>query len=162
MKIAFTYPKNNGLVSRLISWVTKSKWSHVLLIVDDALDDDPIILESSAYGGVKLNILSKYSDSYNFEIYETIDDHWDINMLRPYIGSKYGYFQILGFALSKLFGLKKNPFGQGVICSEFVLLYLINSPYKMDFHMLQLNKTSPEDLYRIISKSPNFKLIQKQ
>lgn len=156
MKIAFTYPKKPTLFSKLIVWFTKSNWSHCLLIPEEEFGDDPIIIESNAYGGVRIDLLSKYDDKYNIEIYEELKSDNNLNPLKPYIGNKYGYFQIVGFVVSKIFKLKNNIFGSGEICSELVLLYLLGSRSKKLFQNLQKNATSPEDLYRIISKKPSY------
>lgn len=129
-----------------------------MLILDDTLDGDKLVLESTLSGGVKLSLLSNFKPE-ELEIYETTPEHWNIDAVKKYLGTRYGVFQIIGFIIAKTFGLKNNPIGQGVICSELVLMYLLNSPFSNDFKHLRLNKTSPEDLYEIIVKSLSFKRI---
>lgn len=153
MKIAFV--SSSGWTSRLIQWFTDSRWSHAMLVLDQTLDGDHLVLEA-VMSGVRVNFLSNFQPK-ELEIYDTITEDWNCNSVKQYIGSKYGKLQIIGFVIAKLFGLKNNPIGQGIICSELVLLYLINSPFSTEFKDLELNKTSPEDLYEIIIKSSSFK-----
>lgn len=126
-----------------------------MLVLDQTLDGDHLVLEA-VMSGVRVNFLSNFTPK-ELEIYTTIPDDWNINSVKQYIGTKYGKLQIVGYTIAKIFGLKHNPIGQGIICSELVLLYLITSPLSNEFKKLQLNKTSPQDLYQIISQNPNFK-----
>jgi len=129
-----------------------------MLILDDTIDGDKLVLESTLSGGVKLSLLSNFKPE-ELEIYETTPEDWDINAVKKFLGTRYGVFQIVGFVIAKIFRLKNNPIGQGVICSELVLMYLLHSPFANEFKHLRLNKTSPEDLYEIIVKSSSFHRI---
>lgn len=154
MKIAFVTSADN-LLSKLIKWFTKSQWTHVMLILDDTVDGDSIIIEASALHGICLNLLSKYANR-KLEIYKDIQDIWDINAIKSYIGQNYGYLQLLGIGLVKIFKLKHNPFGKSEVCSELVLHWLLTTPYSSEFKDLDPNIVSPEDIYRILCKSSNF------
>ncbi len=124
------------------------------MVVSD-LYSDSVIAEASFYGGVKLNLLSKYSDHvdiYNMEIIdlgdiETLESN-DILISR--IGDKYGYAQIFGEILAKIFRLEKNPITKDEVCSEYVALVLQKSKLSKEFEDIDVNKVSPEDLYRKI------------
>lgn len=156
MQIAFV--RSSAWTSRLIQWFTGSKWSHVMLVLDATLDGDRLVLEATHAGGVKLSLLSGFNPQH-LEVYDTDPEDWNITPVKRYLGVAYGTLQIIGFALAKLLKLKHNPIGKGVICSELVLMYLLHSPFADEFKDLEINKTSPQDLYEIISISKTFRLI---
>lgn len=158
MRIAFTYTKGN-LFSKLVTSSTDSEWSHCFVIVDK-IGEDYLIMESSFFGGVKFDLLSKYiNKNVRCEIYEFDDGHDCLDALVPFIGKNYGYFQSLGYLVMKLFKLEKNPFTSGLWCSEYVLMCLLHGNLSDKFSHLSPNSTTPEDLYKIISKDKNFKKI---
>ena len=158
MQIAFVGTNSKDIFSRLIKWFTKSMWTHCMLVLDDTIDGDKIVIEASAKRGIQMTLLSKFSGR-PIEIYQDSLDLWHINSIKPYIGNNYGYLQLIGIALVKIFKLKKNPFSKDQVCSELVLQWLLHSPYSSKFKHLDLNLTSPEDLYKIISKDSDFKLL---
>lgn len=151
MKIAFI--TSDKLLSRLIRWFTNSKWSHCLLILDDTLWQDAIIFEASLFG-VRINFWSTYKD-YKSEIY-TIRRPASPKCLYKFIGKNYGYLQLVGDALVKIFRLKSNPFTADYVCSEIVLRFLKENDFK-EFANLDANLASPEDLYKIIQNNENFR-----
>ena len=109
MKIAFVGTNSTNIVSRLIKWFTNSNWTHAMLILDDTIDGDAIVIEASASHGIQLSLLSKFKNR-PMEVFQDKNDIWDINPIKRYIGNNYGYLQLLGVALVKLFKLEKNPF----------------------------------------------------
>lgn len=151
MKICFV--KSGGFVSTFIQWFTKSNWSHCLIILDDDLEGENLVFESSSSGGVKLSLYSKYQNK-NKEVY-SINRPCSIKPIYQYLGSNYGYLQILGYPVAKILGLKINPFKKDYVCSEIVLRFLIENGFAEFFH-LDFNTASPEDIYCILSKSKNF------
>lgn len=156
MKIAFT--SSNSIVAKAIKWFTNSKWSHAMLILDDTIDGDSIVVEASPKHGIQLSLLSK-SSNHPIEVFQDVQDIWDINPIKASIGHNYGYLQILGFVLARAFSLKHNPFGKNEVCSELVLEWLLHTPYINEFKHLDPNLVSPQDLYEIISKSDSFKRL---
>lgn len=150
MKIAFTFNKKN-IFSKIIAYFTKSQWSHCFMLIS-ALYDSTVIAEASFHGGVKLNLLSQYQDSniYNMEIIDVGDIETDESkrILISKIGDAYGYAQILGDLIAKIFRLKKNPFTSDEVCSEYVWLILKSSTIKDKFIDMDPNTVSPEDLYK--------------
>jgi len=149
MYIGFSYKKNN-LFSSIIAKTTKSNYSHCFIILKP-IGTDYLIIESSFVGGVKFNLLSSYKDTnkYDLAIYRLPIEDDNVDILLPYIGKNYGYTQILGFLLAKLLKLKENPFTKNIICSEIVLLALLNSNLSVLFEQLDLNYTSPQDIFVI-------------
>lgn len=154
MKIAFT--RSNGLGAKLIRWFTKSEWSHCLIVLDDDVEGESLCLESSLSGGVKLSLWSKHKQ-YTKKVY-TIKKRTSIKPLYPYIGRNYGYLQILGYPIAKLFKLKENPFKKDFVCSEIVLRFLLKNKFQ-EFAVLNPDIATPEDIHKLISKSSNFQLI---
>lgn len=152
MKIGFK--SSDGVTGDLIQWITNSKWTHCFIVLDDTLEGDPIVFESAAYGGVRLNLLSQYKNA-TIELYE-IPGNLTIKPLYEYIGATYGYLEILGFVVAKCFRFKHNPISKDYICSEIALRFLLENNVK-GFDQLDPNKTAPGDLYKIVSV--NFKLI---
>jgi hypothetical protein len=154
MKIVFTQSDRWG--AKLIRWFTKSEWSHCLIALDDDLEGENLVFESTLSGGVKLSLWSRRNDKKR-AIYN-IKGQPSIKPLYPYLGKNYGYLQILGYPIAKLFKLKYNPFKKDYVCSEIVLRFLLENNYK-EFNCLDLNTATPEDIYKILSKSPNFTLL---
>lgn len=154
MKIGFK--SSDDIMGKLIKWYTNSNWSHCFIVLDDSLEGDPIVFESASYGGVRLNLLSKYKGS-KIELYE-VEGCNSIKPLYEYLGANYGYFQIVGNVIAKVFRLNNNPISKDYICSEVALRFLIENGIE-GFGLLDPNKATPEDLYRIVSTRSNFKLI---
>lgn len=158
MKIGFCYPKTFNPISWLIKKITKSNWSHCFIVLDQNVGDDALILESHMYGGIKLNLLSKYSN-HNFELYSLNGSGYSVEPLKPYIGYVYGYTQLFGYVIAKIFRLKKNPITWDIVCSELVLKFLKEGSLSNEFNDLEINSATPQDIYDIVVKSPNFKKI---
>lgn len=150
MKIAFTTSPN--WFSRAIRWFTKSQWSHCFLILDDILWQDALIFEASAWG-VRISLWSKYA-SHKTETF-SINKICSSKCLYKFLGAKYGYFQILGDIIAKIFRLKHNPCTKDYVCSEIVLRFLKENDFT-EFEKLDPNLASPEDIYKIIYSSNTF------
>lgn len=154
MKIAFT--QSNRWGAKLIRWFTKSEWSHCLIVLDDDLEGEALVFESTLSGGVKLSLWSHRNDVKQ-AIYE-VRGSPSIKPLYSYLGKNYGFLQILGYPIAKLFGLKNNPIKKDYVCSEIVLRFLIDNGFN-EFNLLDVNTATPEDIYKVLSKSKNFKLL---
>jgi hypothetical protein len=151
MKIAFT--QSNQWGARLIRWFTKSEWSHCFIVLDDDLEGEALCFESSMTGGVKLSLWSRYATTKK-SVFD-IEGITSIKPLYQYLGKNYGYLQILGYPIAKLFGLKHNPIKKDYVCSEIVLRFLLSNGYK-EFECLDPNSATPQDVYDILCKSSNF------
>ena len=158
MKIAFVGTNSTNIFPKLIKWFTKSQWTHVMLVLDETRDGDSIVIEASAKHGISITLLSKFNGR-PMELFQDKLDIWSIDSIKSYIGNTYGYLQLFGIALVKIFKLKKNPFSKDEVCSELVLGWLLSTPYSSKFKDLDKNITSPEDLYRIIKQDPNFERV---
>ncbi len=155
MKIAFTYKKQN-LFSKIVSRLTKSKWSHTFLVLDRGSinSDDYLIIESAFFGGVKFNLLSKYTKNPKviIEIIDVPELDDNIDEISQYIGESYGYLQSLGFLWMKLFNKIRNPRSSGLWCSELVWLKLMSSSLKNVFVTHLRDSVTPEDIYKELKK----------
>lgn len=154
MKIVFT--QSNQWGARLIRWFTKSEWSHCLIALDDDLEGEALCFESTLSGGVKLSLWSHRNDAKQaiFDIRGTTS----IKSLYSYLGRNYGYLQILGYPIAKLFGLKQNPIKKDYVCSEIVLRFLLDNGFS-EFGILDSNTATPEDVFKVMSQSKNFRLL---
>lgn len=157
MKIAFTCPKKMNPISWLICKITKSKWSHCFIISDYKINNDNIILEANMYGGIKLNLLSKYLYDHEIEIYSVNGTNYNIEPMLKYIGELYGYFAIFGDLVAKVLHLKKNPVTLDMVCSELLLRFLLQGSLANEFKDLEPNTANPQDIYSIVINSHSFK-----
>jgi len=156
MKLGFTFNKDN-ILSSIIKKFTKGKWSHVFLIIGK-IDNKEIILESTVFGGVRIDLLEKYQRGHHeIEIFECLyEEDSALETLEPYLGKPYGIFQIVGFVLAKLLKLKKNPFTDGLVCSELVGIWLKSSKHadlKEAFIEFGNNEITPKHIYDTVCKS---------
>ncbi len=156
MKIAFTYKKQN-IFSYLTAKLTKSKWSHTFLVLDNIKvgKNDCLILESNFFGGVKFGLLSVYKNNPKvvMEILNVSGLNDDIEVLTQYIGKKWGYLQVIGFMGMKLFKKVKNPIKSGLWCSELVWLKLITTDKLKNVFITYLrDSVTPEDIYKELKK----------
>lgn len=157
MYIGFTYNQKNP-ISKLIAWITKSKWSHCFVVVGPIGNTDYLIAESSMTGGIKFNLLSKYDKlKYNLELIDLGDKchQSDLEAILPLIGHMYGYIQAIGYLVAKILNLKTNPFHDDVVCSELVYQFLLHTSLKPLIENLDPNSVTPEQLYERLKKWQN-------
>jgi hypothetical protein len=161
------FQSNKTFLSKLICKVTKSRFSHVFIILQEFGNDDFLILDFT-YPRVVINRLAKYKDSL-LEIFKPDTDDLSIldklelsfkNESKDY----YGLLQAVGLGLiqlSNLIGINiANPFTAGFTCCEKVLNYCINLFYS-DFSYLDGDSITPEGLYRRLIDSKKFIKITK-
>lgn len=181
MRIAFRADKDPGLFAQITMRITKSEWSHVLLILDQDVEDDLLTAESDWNGGARLGFWSK-SQHKKYEVFEFDDEKVDaLIYIKDRMGKvMYAYGMIVGYPIEHFFGkavaqkvarliqkalkiikIEIHPFEYGEWCSEFVLHYLISIPHlKKMFDGLDPNTATPEQLYQIIkSNSSIFTLV---
>jgi hypothetical protein len=79
------------------------------------------------------------------------------------VGVQYGYLQLVGFAIQiglRKLGIKsKNQIKLGAICSEVVWFYLQRLDPDL-FAKMDRDTVAPSDLYRVVTESGRFKLVQ--
>lgn len=132
IKIGFSKPKNHPfpLLSWIIRLVQWTPFSHVYLswVTNHGIE----VVCEAGWSGVRL-INKKYFDednetikSFTFLItngmYEKL-----MKFTTSILGTDYGYLQLVGIGLHRLFRLRKNPFSDGKtsqVCSELVFYFL--------------------------------------
>lgn len=178
MKIFFTYSANADLPTRLIQSITNSRFTHCGIILDHQILDDWLITDSAAEaGGVRIHLWSKHSHMPH-EIFEidgiSLPGH-QLDQVREMLSIRYSYGKILLYPVRKYFGeqafyrymsllnkfgLWNNPWSDGMWCSEFSyhFLFLMGVLKKEDIK-LDPETITPEDLYQIALKNPQFKKV---
>lgn len=113
-------------ISKIISGVTRSYWSHAFLYIGEGK-----ILESSI-GGVAIHPLEKYLNNiYDVGLFRINKDLLEeeifalIKNARKFAGISYGYLQLAWFLILRLFGKSEDPdwsidVDEGMVCSELV------------------------------------------
>lgn len=132
VRLAF-YKKRNSFFDKAIMWYTKSKYSHVELLVGD------IAYSSSVRDkGVRKWDFEKNANKDNWDIVE-IDEKSDLKHIDElYTKTKESAYDLLGILLSQMLPIGIHA-KSSYFCSEWCAEALkINNPHKF----------SPEDLYR--------------
>jgi hypothetical protein len=145
------FKRTNTLISKLISNITKSEFTHVGLIVEyDEMTGVATIIESNRFIETRE---TKIQLDDNHAVYSTgykSDEVRDKIIKYAYgrIGSKYDYFQIFGLFISLL--IKGNKYAtfnstNKLICSELIDL----SYYKAGVtrrNSLNIGNVTPQEL----------------
>lgn len=116
---------NQGLFSRAIRYVTKSRVSHVAFLYSD-----DIVSQSSFIDGVNVTALVDFNaKEVVVNAYELPDDHYETAQLifLKYRKEWYGYFDIIyepiALMLKRIVKFK-NPIQEGLVCSQYGSLYM--------------------------------------
>ena len=126
--IQFTRPKGFKPLSWAIRKVQRTEYSHVRLTWLGMGETMPVIYEASGsylkfIGPIAAKSLHvEVVDLYNFELSQ---DQYraTVSLCMENAGIEYGKRQLVGMGIAKMFGLKKNPYGDGAktqVCSEIV------------------------------------------
>jgi len=126
--IQFTRPKGFKPLSWAIRKVQRTDYSHVRLTWLGMGEKIPVIYEASGsylkfIGPIAAKSLHvEVVDLYNFELSQ---DQYraTVALCMENAGIEYGKRQLVGMGIAKMFGLKKNPYGDGAktqVCSEIV------------------------------------------
>lgn len=164
IRIGFSKPKNKLFPagSWLIRLFENTKYSHVFVRWYSVGADTDIVYEA---GGTYINfkagkIFDKKAETVHE--YETIISKEVYKKLLKYCmsnaGVQYGFKQIIGIALVKLFKLKKNPFSDGnksQVCSELVGNIIEN--LELGDIDINLDIAGPRDIKEFLEKSDKFK-----
>lgn len=176
MKLFFTYSRNSDFASRLIQAITKSKWTHCGIILDQELFGDPLVIDCAwDRGGVRLTFWSLIQRMPHevFEVIKYYPLEAQIGAARAALSIRYSYIKILLYPIKKYLGeaasnkcisfLNKlglsDPWKTGAWCSEFAAMYLLNIGALLSIAH-DLETITPEDLYQIALKSPQFKKVE--
>jgi hypothetical protein len=159
--IYFQIGSKKSLISRGISFFTKSRITHVGLILMTYLDDYFIVAEAQLGGFLitKKNRLWLYE---NAELGTVLGDLTKEqrdefrNLIFKYLGRPYGFINLIQIAIKKIFRVKlKKDESKQLICSEAV--QRIYKDMGVTLTKIQDDFVSPADLY----KSDKVKLYWK-
>lgn len=125
--------KKSPIVSRIISYITKSPYHHVAIafwLYSSSGDRRLFMMEASA-GGRRIAPLSLYKNR-NFDIVRMKDKpKWDdiaAQVLEPVGSVPYSYVSLITMAAEEIFGKKSKDYN-GEVCSEAAAKILIKSGY---------------------------------
>lgn len=166
--IEFTRPKSKPLP--LFSWairlVENTEYSHVRLRWETSWGTQAVYEAS----GTSVKFLGDLAIQQNpatllhsFKV--TLDDIQYRRLLKLCMdnaGLDYGYLQILGMLLVKLFFLKRNPLSRGrksQVCSEIVGRFL-QEILKIG-NNLELDIAGPKDIYSVLEENTNIVKVIK-
>jgi hypothetical protein len=157
IKIGFSTSK--ALTSRAIRWVTRSRVSHVFLLVEDSFLGQDMVMEAIA-SGFQLIPYSNFKSGNEIVTLITpvvpLDD--GVKKATDWLGEKYNFEGLAGMLLvlaGRWLGRKwRNPLrsAHSVFCSEVATMILqsVNYPGVMD---LDPQSTDPEDLEECLTKA---------
>lgn len=164
MKVTgITFTQGHTIVAKLISLSTKKGPSHVVVHITNDYGGSYIFHSTS--GGVKKEdagkwiIKKKHSIVSHYEVIDTIDHYIVDNVISKYLGTKYGYLELIGNGFSRLlnkltFNMFKfrNIFRRHTVCSElaYILLKTVEG-----FDRFDPNMVSPKDLEDTMKTMPD-------
>jgi hypothetical protein len=168
MKCWIGFSTGNAFTSKAIRFFRKAEYSHTFEIVGE-LSGDKMCVEAIELG-VWPRPLHKHVDkSTKMELWEIeVDEdlfHQAVRNALSRAGHAYGFLQLIGFIWVWLWKLvcvtKGNPFHDGIICSEEVLMFLKDCGYKAVLDMPN-NTTAPDDILRVFRACPKAKKIAEK
>lgn len=109
------FVRTNSLVSKMIRFFDKGKFSHVGI----ALDENHI-LDARLFGGVRRR-------HFNFNDYEVVKVNGDMEQALQFVGYKYDLWQFIWYGFRYGDKVWNNP--NELICSELIAHYLLNNEY---------------------------------
>lgn len=178
MKIVFLQSRNLSLPDKIEMALTQGKWTHCILLCDQAVNGDPLIIESTWQSGPRFNFWSQFQYRI-YEIWEFDSGTVDyMNWGKSKYGNFYAYGLTVGMLLKPFLGVDRterflswassmlakigvsyNPLTEGAWCSQFCGEFIELTPSKLNLVMTWLD---PEVLYMSVALSPNFKKIAEQ
>lgn len=158
--IGFSARRYN-LLSRLIRWLTNSKYSHTFIVIDDVekISCQTRILQASGWK-VQVNTLDEYlKPGIDICIYlldkSEEDKEKAIQYCNIFLKEPYGFFQLIGFLpvffLRKLGIQIKNPISYGVPCSELVWRFM-NCLGISEIQKIDRDSITPEQELEVLEK----------
>jgi hypothetical protein len=160
--VEFTRPTYFSSLSWIIRLFEGTKYSHVRLrwvnnaglsIIYEASGISVKFLGPEAQREKHSEVIHSYSIGVDFVQYKKT-----LDLCMRNAGISYGFKQLLGIGLVRIFGLNKNPLSNGrksQVCSEIVgrfLQEILDRGYN-----LNLDTASPKDIQLIMDQYPYFR-----
>lgn len=148
------FKKTDSIISRLISSITKSEYTHVGLIV--AFDEETniaTIVESERFVTTRIRTVQIDNNHTIFTTGEKPKDQIDRIVKYAYnsIGKEYDYWQVFGLFLSLTFKGDRFSFFNStnkLICSELIDLAYFTSGVKRK-NMSNIGNVTPRELLEV-------------
>ena len=161
MDSAIFFSTSNGLFSRAVRWVTRSRVSHSGLAT--YLHGVPVLVHAD-FGGVQVTTLKTFQRRnqvvFTFAGKDGIDLGPALASAAEDIGESYDYVGLLGYLVVMVFrrwGRRvQNPLAgaKSTVCSELVARVCQKSV--PGWSALDPEQTTPEDLLKLIEESNHF------
>lgn len=147
--VGFSTPKSKlNLFSLAIRLIEKRNFSHCYIVIDGMVYHAAHgMVHAISYG----NFLKKNNEIYKYEV-NVEDQEFELGrtFLRKSLGISYGFDQILGLLIQKIFR-KREPIiqnnSQRMICSEFSAKFLIACEIDID---ISPDAITPSDLQNFL------------
>ncbi|MDQ0976604.1 hypothetical protein QFZ31_006656 [Neobacillus niacini] len=133
------FVRGTGIISRLVRFFDKGKFSHVAIAVSDTH-----VIEADWY--MRSNIVEFHYEDYEIVSLNLTDNqrqHIPLTAIK-YEGKMYDYIQVLGYIFKSRLN---NP--RHLICSELVYNILSEVGYIND---ASLRDITPNELYEILNR----------
>ena len=163
VEVTILFSTTTFWLSRLIRFFTRSPVSHAAVCVRTP-SLPPMILQAEI-GGVQALVRGKWEKSNKIVREFRVLLPVDVSHACEHLGDRYDYVGLLGYIpvlLGRWLGRKiKNPLAasRALICSEFVL-HLDHDGQIPEWRGLDLEGTTPADLFVICSKGVSFEAIE--
>jgi len=149
--VGFSKPKSKlAVVAHIIRFIEKTDFSHVYLQMGQ-------VIVHANHLGVGVIYAPTFFEKNTSVIYEPLEMNRDqfeqiIQIILPYLGKKYGFFQMIGVFIALVCKLPKNPITKGYLCSEFIAL-ILQKAYNIKIDK-DINLITPKDILYLLRNKP--------
>lgn len=141
-KLTLAFARSNKILSKLVRFVTRSRWSHVA-IVDI---DKGVVIESIGGKGVQETPIASFESRYTKVEYTTIRHRTPNKVLeiaRQQLGKSYDIPWVFKYFFNRR-GTNEKRF----TCSELVI-YCIEKGGRKIFRDKSYDRVTPQDIYQL-------------
>jgi len=142
VKVLFSKPKHDNLLSKIIRKFQKTQYSHVCIQYQDQETEQFIVTEAISWGIRRINIYdwSLLNDIVEEHVYNiTKAQYLEMRKFENQnCHKRYGFMQLIGMGLSKVFNIKRNTFddeSRTYVCSEWTARIMTFWGYSFDKDM---------------------------
>lgn len=155
MAINVAFSTQDGIISALIRWVTRSKVSHCVITFHDDTLDKVLVMEAVERGFSVTPWRRWVQDNNLVARYELPGSSYPVGAqaqalheLAAYLGTEYDTVSLFGFLWRRWRKRMRNPFSSGakLICSEAVAIFLKTTGLPIDDPATY----TPDDLWKLL------------